>query len=347
MDDVAHRFPVRAIARQAGVSEATVDRVLHGRPGVRSGTVLQVEQAIAELDAQRTQLRLSGRQFMIDVVMETPKRFSALTRRALETELPSLRPAVFRARYRVAERWELADLVAELDRIASRGSHGVLLKAPDVPEIAAAIGRLAAVRIPVITVVTDVPGSVRLAYVGLDNRAAGATAAFLLERLLTGRAGAILTMTSGDDFRGEAERETGFRAALAQRDPERRVVGITSDGQDASNRIRVAQVLSAADGPERDRPVCAVYSIGGGNRGVLAAFDIAGIECAAFVAHDLTPDNVGLLESGGITAVLHHDLRADLRAAARALMGFHGALPEFRPRPQSVAVVTPYNLPAG
>ncbi len=64
-----HRYPVREIARQAGVSDATVDRVLHGRPGVREVTVRQVEQAIADLDRQRTQLRLSGRQFLIDLVI--------------------------------------------------------------------------------------------------------------------------------------------------------------------------------------------------------------------------------------------------------------------------------------
>ncbi|GAA3950032.1 LacI family DNA-binding transcriptional regulator [Gordonia caeni] len=338
MVGMAHRFPVREIARQAGVSEATVDRVLHGRPGVRPGTVLQVEQAIAELDVQRGQLRLSGRQFMIDVVMETPQRFSTLTRRALEAELPGLRPAVFRARYRVAERWRLPELIAELDRIARRGSHGVLLKAPDVPEIADAIGRLARAGVPVITLVTDVPTSLRLAYVGMDNRAAGATAAYLLNRFLGADRAPVLVITSGDDFRGESEREIGFRQALTGLDPERKVIAVTSDGLDATSRLRVARVL---DGCART----AVYSIGGGNRGIAEAFAAAGCDCAAFVAHDLTPDNVELLRDGVITVVLHHELRADLRSAARALMGFHGALPEHRPRPAAATVVTPYNLP--
>ena len=51
-----HRYPIREIARQAGVSDATVDRVLHGRAGVRAGTAGLVHQAIRYLDAQRTQL---------------------------------------------------------------------------------------------------------------------------------------------------------------------------------------------------------------------------------------------------------------------------------------------------
>jgi LacI family transcriptional regulator len=48
------------IAAQACLSRATVDRVLHGRPGVRAATVAQVEQAVAELDRQRAQGRRGG-----------------------------------------------------------------------------------------------------------------------------------------------------------------------------------------------------------------------------------------------------------------------------------------------
>src|SRR6185369_16740469 len=47
---VGHRYRVREIAQQAGLSEATVDRVLHGRPGVRASTAAEVEQAISDLD---------------------------------------------------------------------------------------------------------------------------------------------------------------------------------------------------------------------------------------------------------------------------------------------------------
>ena len=39
-------FRVREIAAQAGLSEATVDRVLHGRGGVRASTVEEVHQAL-------------------------------------------------------------------------------------------------------------------------------------------------------------------------------------------------------------------------------------------------------------------------------------------------------------
>jgi LacI family transcriptional regulator len=50
---VGHRYRIREIALQAGLSEATVDRVLNHRAGVRAGTVREVHQAIEDLDRQR------------------------------------------------------------------------------------------------------------------------------------------------------------------------------------------------------------------------------------------------------------------------------------------------------
>ena len=70
------------IAAQAGLSRATVDRVLHGREGVRPETVAQVNRAIDELERQREQVHLSGRTIILDLVMQTPERFAVAARDA-------------------------------------------------------------------------------------------------------------------------------------------------------------------------------------------------------------------------------------------------------------------------
>jgi LacI family transcriptional regulator len=340
---VGHPYRIREIAVQAGLSEATVDRVLHGRGGVRASTVAEVHQAVEELHRQRTQLRLAGRTFVVDLVVDAPQRFSSAVRAALEAELPGVRPAVIRSRFHLTEAAPAAEIAAALGRIAVRGSQGVVLKAPDDPRVVAAVERLVAAGVPVVTVVTDLPTSPRAAYVGIDNRAAGATAAYLVDRWLGDTPGAVLVTRGDGTFRGEDEREMGFRATQRALRPGRRLVDlVNADGRDDDLRRLVLDALAAH--PD----IVAVYSMYtfGGNRATVEAFAAAGRACRVFVAHDLHEHNLALLHDGHLSAVLHHDLRQDMRHACQAIMQAHGALPG-RPRSwhSAVQVVTPYNLP--
>ena len=339
---MAYDYPLKEIAAQAGLSLATVDRVLHGRDGVTRTTQRRVKQALRELARQSEEAALSGRKFMIDVVMEAPARFTSLVGAALEVEMPLLRPAAFRSRLHFAEELPLPDLVRILDRIAKRGSNGILLKAPDVPEIAEAVSRLAEARVPVVTLVTDIPHSRRVAYVGIDNRAAGETAAYLMGQWLDKKTAQILVTLSSSRFRGEEEREIGFRRVLRETYPYLEPIEISEGfGRDRTTGLQVRDVL------EKHQRICAVYSIGGGNGAIISAFRAAKRECLAFVGHDLDADNRKLLRNGVLNAVLHHDLRQDMRIACQHIMRANGALPKISTMPLSqVQVVTPFNVPS-
>jgi DNA-binding LacI/PurR family transcriptional regulator len=70
--------------------------------------------------------------------------------------------------------------------------------------------------------IADLPRSPRTAYIGIDNRAAGATAAYLITQWLGRRPGAVLVTLSRSFFRGDEEREMGFRSGLRSMQPSRR-----------------------------------------------------------------------------------------------------------------------------
>ena len=338
---MAHRFLIKEIALQAGLGVATVDRVPNHRAHVREHTRKRVEQAIRELEKQELQLATTGRKLIVDVVVEAPARFADEIRSALEAELPVLHPAVFRPRFHLRETMTTDEVLETLRSIGRRGSHGVFLKARDVPEIAAAIGELQRSGIPVITTFTDVPLSGRIAYAGLDNRVAGATAAYLITQWLASQPGKVLITMSDERFRGEEEREISFRRALRTRQPQLTLIDASGGhGLDSLTEERVLKVIAA------HRKIDAVYSMGGGNIAILKAIEARQQSPVCFIGHDLDRDNVRLLREGRIQAILHHELRQDMRSACQHVMHFHRLLPASAVSPSSsVVVVTPENIP--
>ena len=80
--------------------------------------------------------------------------------------------------------------------------------------VRAAIDDLAASGMFVVTLVSDVPGSRRHHYVGIDNVAAGRTAASLIGRLALSRTGKIGVIAGSQLLRDHAERIFGFQQLI-------------------------------------------------------------------------------------------------------------------------------------
>ena len=114
-----------------------------------------------------------------------------------------------------------------------------------------------------------------------------------------------------------------------------------TDGLDATVKESTLRTL------QRNPGINSVYSIGGGNQAILEAFDAADRRCQVFVGHDLDRDNLQLLHDERLTAVLHHDLRYDMRLACHIIMQAQGAIDGPIESVRSpIHVVTPYNIPA-
>lgn len=339
---MTHRFPLKEIARQSGLSTATIDRAINGRAHVSPQTKARVAAAISELKGQEAQLSARGRRMFFDFVIEAPDRFSREVKRAAEDVLPRIGIAVCRPRFVMHEIMSEADVLQVLTRIAKRGSHGVCLKVRDVPVVRAAVDELVAAGIPVITLVTDLTATKRIAYVGLDNQSAGETAAYLISKTVGDASGTILTSRSNDRFLGEEERAAAFKLTLKRLCPMLRVVDVSS----ASAAIpEASSVLHGAS--EHLRHLCAVYSMGGGNHSLLKALEQNGLRPDIFIAHDLDKDNRALIKEGRLSFVLHHDLGVDLKNVFHAFLYYHKLTPDpLVEAISNVQVVTPQNVPA-
>jgi LacI family transcriptional regulator len=152
----------------------------------------------------------------------------------------------------------------------------------------------------------------------------------------------VLVSSSGQRFQGEDERIHAFLHALAADRPSCRVhVLDAGQGLHGPTAAAVGQLLL------KEPSVSAVYSVGGANAAILSAFDLAGRRCRPFIGHDLDEENLSLLRSGRLTAVLHHDLHHDLHLACLHFVQAQDTLAGAQEMLRSnVEVITPFNLPA-
>ena len=186
---------------------------------------------------------------------------------------------------------------------------------------------------------TDLPRGRRSAYVGIDNRAAGATAAYLIDQWLGDDQAAVLVTIAARSFRNEEEREMGFRGGMRRAGaPDARWSRSTATAWTPPSSL----VLDALDA---DPEIGAVYSIGGGNVATSTGVRAGRAPCRVFIAHDLDQDNPRLLRGGKLSAVLHHDLRADANLAGRMIIQARGGLPGVTTAMSTIRVITPHNMP--
>ena len=207
------RTTLQDVARTAGVSLATVDRVLNRRPGVHAETADRVQAAVDLLKYRPDRLaaRLArGRDHRFRFVL--PLGDNAFMR-ALETEVRDASERFAEERVHIAithvdvfDGDVLADALEKL-----KGEvDGVAVVALDHPSVREAIDNLAASGTTVVTLVSDVPRAHRAHYVGIDNSAAGRTAASLLGRFLSGRTGKVGLIAGSIALRDHIERQLGF-----------------------------------------------------------------------------------------------------------------------------------------
>ena len=313
------RPTVHDIAAAAGVSLATVDRVLNQRPGVRLVTREKVEAAIHEIgyirDVAAANLAKS-RIYPIVFILPTGDN-SFMHGLRSEVHQATLRSSFERTEIRIVQipPFDVSALVAALDALQGQDIAGVALVATDAPEVRAAVDRLVSERIPVVTLVSDLTDSTRHHYAGIDNIAAGRTAARLLGRFLGGQEGDITVLAGSMLVRDHRERLEGFSDVMAAEFPRLRLMPVL-EGRDDPERARslVSKALAAS------ATIMGVYSLGAGNRGLIAALKAVRPERElTVVVHELTQHTRAALMDGTIDAVLNQDAGHEVRSAIRVM----------------------------
>jgi len=304
------------IALQAGVSTATVDRVLNKRPGVRQKTIDRVIETVKWLEKgpkRPTIIPTITSDLTLDVIIAGGAGFSndVLVREIKRTS----KERGVAVRLALPQRMDPAALASALNTCQKAGSSGVIVQVLEHPSVRAAIGELAASGIPVVTILTDLPRAETVGYVGLDNRAAGRTAGLLMGRLCA-QGGTIAIFWGGQLYRSHEEREMGFRTVLRSEFEHLKVLDAIRGFDDPRKNYEMAsELLTYHD------DLKGICSIGSGNRGIEKALLESGRkDDVTYVAFNLTPLTKQCLLSGVMDAVVHQDMARAADVAISAIV---------------------------
>ena len=127
-------------------------------------------------------------------------------------------------------------------------TNGVGVVAVDHPKTRNTLRIIADAGIRLVTILSDVPTVRRSAYVGIDNRIAGRTAALLMGRFLGARSGSIAMIVGSRSYRGHEEREMGFRSVLSEEYPNLSVQGAVEINDEPEASYRATTRLLAGGG---------------------------------------------------------------------------------------------------
>ena len=330
------------IAREAGVSAATVDRVLNNRPGVRARTreiVLETARRLGAVDSGQPASDPDLQPVQLDFILPTgTNAFIQELRDQIEQQAIG-RPGV-NVRISSIEGFNPERLGRSLLDLRGQ-TEGVGVIALDHPAVREAIRALSSEGVKVVTIASDILHVPRTAYIGIDNRAAGRLAGYLVNRFTgAGHSGKVALFAGSLSYRGHEEREMGFRHILSEDAPHLRIVEFREMLDDREKAYREAAALL-----DRHPDLAALYNIGGGNQGIARALKERGRDqSVVFIAHEATQGVKELLLDGTIDAVIDQNPRVEAREALNVLIQSVRGLP-FEPHPPRLQVIFKENIP--
>lgn len=307
---------INQIAELAGVSRGTVDRALNGRGRVNAEVADKIMKIADELgyvpkhrggrmeDAQPVGMvqpsgmkkkigiitQLAGSSFMIEVNKGVEDSRKELESRGVEV--------ILRSNAAVNE----AEQLHAIEELLEEGIDGLAIMPTDSDGVRRKLNELSEQEIPIVTFNSDIVGTKRCCFVGLNNQQSGKTAAGLMGLLMRGR-GKVLVITGYFSNSVSNRRVDGFVNELKNSFPEMELTGVQSsfDQAEEVERIIIQAMTSFPD-------LEGIFVASGGQAGVRHAFEKLQLKTRPYVIiYDLTPRNVQALTEGTVDFLIDQE----------------------------------------
>lgn len=289
---------IQQIAERAGVSRGTVDRALNHRGRISPEAEEQIFRIAEELGYVHKRRKNSG-------VKAEKIKIGVVTQLAKASFMQEVKKGIMQAKKELGERGvevlikesdsvDDSDQIEAIDELLEEGIDGLALMPVDSEIIRAKLNWMIDEKnIPVVTFNSDIVGTRRICFVGMDNRQSGQAAAGLLGMLTRGE-GKILIITGHFTSLLNNLRVDGFIDELKNTYPGIEIVGVQCSFNKASDVERIIETtLMNVSG------INGILVISGGQAGIGKAFEKIGIEQRPYVViYDQTQKNEEIMRQG-------------------------------------------------
>ena len=313
------RPTTKDLAKAAGVSLATVDRVLNERPNVSRKTVAKVTEAIDRIGFARN---LAA----VNLARNKTYRYRFVLPEAGDQYLIELLKQIQEANEAIKSDSSIAEFfqipvddphaVANyLSSIECNEVDGVAIMAPESPQVRDAMARLFERGTKVVQFLSGQENLENLDFVGIDNLAAGATAGRMIGKFLNGSTGKVMVIADSLQSLDSIERRLGFDKIINTRFPNLSVLPSLEIHGDGARAERIVERTL-----KHNEDIVAIYVMSSEARIALSAVEAQlDLTRLIVVAHERTPYSEAALREEKIDALIAQNPGHAVRSAIRIL----------------------------
>lgn len=223
------KITMQSIADLAGVSRATVDKVIHNRPGVSDEVREKIRAIILETNYQPVQIRKFANEEkhkrMAIIMPKLQDPFFYDLKQGMDAAAASLCANGLKTDYYFCTDFEPQQIVSILDYLKDSQIDGIALRGLLNKTMIDRVNEFIDRGIPVFTFDADIPSSRRIGFIGEDPFRTGQLAASLASRSLE-HGSKIAILTGSRHVTSCVNRIKGFTSYLSQHAPSIKIAAI-------------------------------------------------------------------------------------------------------------------------
>lgn len=290
---------IKEIAERAGVSRGTVDRALNNRGRIKPEVAERIFAIAKELDYHSNRKTAKnihqnlGKGMKIGVITQLSKAsFMIPVRQGIKDAERELAYMGVQLILKDIETVDEEEQVKAIDELEKEKIDGLAIMPVQSELVRERLNRLMEEKgIPVVTFNSDIVGTKRACFVGLDNKKSGRTAAGLMGMLTRGK-GKVLVITGFFTNSVNSLRVEGFIQEIKNSYPELELLGVQSSFDETKEVEKIIENTMAI-APD----LAGVFVASGGQAGVCLAFEKMKPEKRPYViVYDATPKNTKALK---------------------------------------------------